>query len=151
MIHYALRCGGAHEFDGWFASSAAFERQATGGLLACPLCGDARVERALMAPRLGGHALSPEPEPVPRAEGASSVVAPPMPDAVRAMLARIRSEVERRCEHVGSRFAEEARAIHEDRAPERPIYGQATADEVAALADDGIETMRVPWVKLSDA
>ena len=27
MIHYALRCGGGHEFDGWFKDSASFEKQ----------------------------------------------------------------------------------------------------------------------------
>ena len=41
MIHYALRCGNAHEFDGWFRSSASFDQQAAGLLLDCPVCGHA--------------------------------------------------------------------------------------------------------------
>ena len=52
MIHYALRCGGGHEFDGWFKDSASFDQQASRGLLDCPICADRRVERALMAPNV---------------------------------------------------------------------------------------------------
>ena len=50
MIHYQLRCSQQHEFDGWFPSSAAFDRQAGAGLVECPHCGDVKVARALMAP-----------------------------------------------------------------------------------------------------
>ena len=32
MIHYQLRCKTAHEFDGWFADSASFDKQAKLGL-----------------------------------------------------------------------------------------------------------------------
>ncbi|HYZ64049.1 MAG TPA: DUF1178 family protein, partial [Acetobacteraceae bacterium] len=53
MIHYQLRCGADHGFDGWFKDSAAFEAQAKRGLVACPECGDSRVNRALMAPAIG--------------------------------------------------------------------------------------------------
>ncbi|UOM36069.1 DUF1178 family protein [Acuticoccus sp. I52.16.1] len=50
MIHYSLRCDDGHRFDGWFASSSAFETQHERGLLACPHCGSVAVQRALMAP-----------------------------------------------------------------------------------------------------
>ena len=50
MIHYQLRCDDEHGFDGWFADSASFEKQAKRGLVECPVCGSTKVERALMAP-----------------------------------------------------------------------------------------------------
>ena len=50
MIHYQLHCSHEHAFDGWFKDSASFAKQAKRGLLECPVCGDAKVEQALMTP-----------------------------------------------------------------------------------------------------
>jgi len=52
MIKYQLRCDGAHEFEGWFQSSAAFDDQSARGLVSCPTCGSIGVKRALMTPNL---------------------------------------------------------------------------------------------------
>jgi putative FmdB family regulatory protein len=61
MIHYNLTCTACgHEFDDWFVNMADWEaRQAA---YACPSCGTAKVEKALMAPRLGARkTAAPEP------------------------------------------------------------------------------------------
>ena len=73
-----------------------------------------------------------------------------MPDQVRAMLQRLRSEVEKNCEHVGARFAEEARSIHRGETPARGIYGESTPEQAEALAEEGIEVARIPWVPRAD-
>ena len=172
MIHYQLRCGAGHEFDGWFQGSAAFETQAERGLLACPRCGDVHVVRALMAPRIGkggpgkdasgkGEPAAPEPQPVsepqPAAEQAAPgpqpgrVIATLVPDEMRALLSRMRSEIEQRCDYVGRDFAAEARRIHHGDAPARGIYGEAGPGEAEALAEDGIEIARIPWVPRADS
>ena len=39
MILYRLKCKKGHEFEGWFASSAAFDKQEKDGLLTCAHCG----------------------------------------------------------------------------------------------------------------
>ena len=52
MILYNLVCAKGHEFESWFAGSAAYDRQAKRGLVECPVCGSAKVEKALMTPRL---------------------------------------------------------------------------------------------------
>jgi hypothetical protein len=52
MIRYALVCDRHHEFESWFANSAAYDKQARQGLVTCPACGSAKVEKALMTPRL---------------------------------------------------------------------------------------------------
>ena len=73
-----------------------------------------------------------------------------LPDAMRAMLQRMRAEVEKRCEYVGSAFAQEARRIHNGDTAPRGIYGEATPEEADRLADDGIEVARIPWVPRAD-
>ena len=54
MIRYALACAKGHSFESWFPSSAAYDKQAKRGLVACPVCGDSKVEKAIMAPKLSG-------------------------------------------------------------------------------------------------
>ena len=53
MIKYPLQCDSDHQFEAWFASSAAYDKQAKRGLVACPQCGSAKVEKAIMAPNVG--------------------------------------------------------------------------------------------------
>src|SRR4249919_1193126 len=52
VIRYALACERGHDFESWFQDSAAYDKQAKRGLVTCPLCGSAKVEKAIMAPRL---------------------------------------------------------------------------------------------------
>ena len=52
MIRYALICEKGHDFESWFQDSAAYDKQAKRKLIACPHCGSAKVEKAIMAPRL---------------------------------------------------------------------------------------------------
>ena len=53
MIRYALICDTGHDFESWFQNSAAYDKQAKRGLVTCPACGSAKVEKAIMAPPLG--------------------------------------------------------------------------------------------------
>jgi len=155
MIHYALRCGGGHEFDGWFKDSVSFDAQAASGLLDCPICANTSVERALMAPRVNTRkAVGPvEPAPVKPPETADNThaVVQTMPASLRAALQRVREEVETRCDYVGADFAAQARLIHDGTEKPRPIYGEATPEEAAALAEDGIDVARIPWVPRADS
>ena len=161
MIHYALRCADGHAFDGWFRGSNAFDHQAQSGLLACPVCASPKVSRGIMAPRLSKGAAAPAAEPAESAAPSPAgdalpapkpavPVLPPMPDQVRAVLQRIRAEVEQRCDYVGPRFAETARAIHTGQIEPRPIYGEASPEQAEALAEDGIEVASIPWVPRAD-
>jgi hypothetical protein len=53
MILFALRCAHGHEFEGWFRDGDGFEAQQKSGEISCPECGETKVEKAVMAPRLG--------------------------------------------------------------------------------------------------
>lgn len=150
MIHYALRCESGHSFDGWFKDSASFDKQAKRGLLECPHCASTKVERALMAPQVASRKESAKPAAVPQAP-TSKAVSNPMPAEMRAMLQRMRAEIEKNCDYVGADFADEARRIHAGESDKRGIYGETTAEEAEALSEDGIQIARIPWLPRSDA
>lgn len=151
MIHYALRCEHGHGFDGWFKDAASFEKQARRGLLECPNCASTKVDRALMAPAVASRkeAVQP-PQPPAKPQPAAKAAGGPMPAELRAALQRLRAEVEKNCDYVGGEFADEARRMHAGDSDRRGIYGEATAEEAAALAEDGIDITRIPWVPRSD-
>jgi len=152
MIHYTLRCDQGHEFDSWFNSSAGFEKQAKLGLLECPDCGTTKVDRALMTPnvpRKGRITADPPPPPTPPPQ-LRAKVAEHLPDHVRAMLQKLRAEVEKNCDYVGPEFAEEARRIAKGETDPRGIYGETTPEEAEALAEEGIDIARIPWVPRAD-
>ena len=154
MILYRLRCSKHHEFESWFRSSDAYDRQAARKLIACPRCGDDKVERALMAPRIakgGAKAKAamladvPATEPAAPANAMHAMV-PDMPAEMRAALQQMRKKVEENCDYVGEKFAEEARKIHYGETRSRAIYGEASDGEAEALNEEGIEFNRIPWL-----
>ncbi|MGI4793861.1 MAG: DUF1178 family protein [Janthinobacterium lividum] len=149
-MHYTLVCAAKHEFEGWFKDSAAFDAQAGAGLVTCPECGDSAVSRALMAPaipRKGRSTAVVAPEvPTPPVEKTAAG----LPDQMRAALQRVRAEIERTSDYVGPDFADEARRIHRGESDKRNIYGESTAEQAEALADEGIDVARIPWVPRAD-
>jgi hypothetical protein len=157
MIHYQLRCNQAHGFDGWFKDSASFEKQARRGLIECPECGGTDVERALMAPALGKRDVAPVPVEAPPAPAESPPAAPPakvaagrVPAQVLAALQRMRAEVEKNCDYVGSDFADQARAMHRGEIEPKGIYGETTEEQAESLADEGVAVAKIPWVPRAD-
>ncbi|MEP4050788.1 MAG: DUF1178 family protein [Litorimonas sp.] len=131
MIRYNLLCASGHEFEGWFSCSSDYDEQAKSGLLSCPVCATDKVEKAIMAP-----AVKTARKTAARAENAAK--------AMTEMAAKIRNEIGKNCENVGTDFAEEARAIHYGEKPERGIYGSATPPETEALKEEGITAHPLP-------
>jgi len=156
MIRYALACDNGHQFESWFPGSADYEAQAARGLVTCPLCDSARVEKQIMAPSLSRTDRSVRPAPIagaaePRPEG------PPMPAAsqpmgvfserereFRAMLKAFREHVTRNADYVGRGFADEARKMHYGEAEHRSIYGEANVAEAKELLEEGIDVHPLP-------
>jgi hypothetical protein len=141
MIVYELACAQGHRFEGWFASGAEFARQRERGLVTCPSCNDASVER-LPSARVSVPSASPN-APVPPAAAkplAGPDIAMGLPPEVVSKL----RDLVKQTENVGRRFPEEARKIHYEEVPARPIRGQASAEEAEALNDEGIEFASVP-------
>jgi hypothetical protein len=164
MIRYALSCTKGHEFDSWFANSAAFDKQRKRGLVSCPVCGSTKVEKAIMAPRLARAdseeaatpALQPPSPPAP-APAASPLPPMPLPPGkspvamtspqereLRKKLKELRDHVTKNAHYVGPQFPEQARKMHYGEIEHRSIYGEASPDEAKALHEEGIEFHPLP-------
>ena len=155
MIRYTLVCSKRHEFESWFANSAAYDKQAKRGLVTCPLCGSPKVEKALMTPRLARTDTSSMQEVVP-AQPPTAAEAKPTPPSTpvamispqeqefRTRLRELRDHLVQNADNVGPRFPEEARKMHYGEAEHRSIYGIASPEEAKELHEEGIEFSPLP-------
>lgn len=134
-----LRCTHDHRFEGWFASEDDAQSQISRDLVQCPVCGDHAVTRLPSAPRLNLSGAA-ERQPTPRAPAQQAQAVPQAAQALQSLYLKAVRQVLAQTEDVGPRFAEEARRMHYDEAPERGIRGTASPEEVQALAEEGIET-----------
>ncbi|HXL64214.1 MAG TPA: DUF1178 family protein [Xanthobacteraceae bacterium] len=161
MIKYALRCERDHEFESWFKNSAAYDSQRKRGLIACPACGSAKVEKAIMAPRLGrSESAGGEPLPAAAAAPPTPSLPVPMPFAppgkgtvaimspqereLRKKLKELREHIVKNADYVGQRFPEQARKIHYGETEHRSIYGEASPEEAKELHEEGIAFHPLP-------
>lgn len=141
MIRYSLKCAQNHTFESWFASSESYEKQRTLSLVECPHCGSTQVEKAIMAPAVARTDRAPAAAAEPAAPVA---LMPPGEENVRRLLKELRDHVTRNADYVGEDFASLARKMHEGEEEHRPIYGEATADDVKALREDEVEVFPLP-------
>ena len=100
----------------------------------------------------------PAPVPLPNAADVVAALPPSLNDAQREAVAEVmrqltevRRSVEKNCDYVGDRFAEEARRIHYGESDPRGIYGEASDEEVAELNDEGVTFHRIPWIPRTDS
>lgn len=150
MIAYDFCCDKDHSFEMWFKDAATYERQAKRKLISCGVCGSTKVKKALSAPAISGtrsqnkgdaglskaYATNPEAQKIA---------------ALMGQLAELRKQIEANADDVGDRFAEEARKIHYGEVEQRNIYGEASDADAEALAEEGIEFARIPWVPRADS
>lgn len=150
MIVFDLQCAAqAHVFEAWFGSSSDYEAQRERALISCPMCGDVNISKAVMAPNVASKSNSRtvKPAPLTDAAPATAVALAGMPDAAKAMLAKVAEAQAAFLENatwVGRAFAKEARAIDAGESESQAIYGEATVAEAQALLDDGISVMPLP-------
>jgi hypothetical protein len=159
MIRYALSCDRGHTFESWFQNSTAYDKQSKRGLVNCPVCNSAKVEKAMMAPRLARADVPEPPPPIPAPSPAPAPAATPQtpsksPVAIvgtqerelRQKLKELRDHVTKNSNYVGAKFPEEARKIHYGETEHRSIYGEASPDEAKALHEEGIEFHPLPML-----
>lgn len=141
MIVFDLRCSAAgHVFEAWFGSSADYEAQRARKLITCPMCGDADVGKAVMAPNVAPKGNRGGSETVP--------VAAHAPDQIKvalAALARAQAAALHDSRWVGKDFTDQARAMHLGEIEQTSIHGEATADQARALIDEGVEVAPLPF------
>jgi len=146
MIVFDLSCDSGHRFEGWFGSSEDYTGQRARGLVSCPQCGSAAVEKAPMAPavpRKGNRQQAPVPMPAkqPMARG-------PMPPEVAEALGKLaeaQTNALRDSKWVGDSFAEQTRAMHYGERDSETIHGQASFEEAKALFEEGIPVAPLPF------
>lgn len=144
MIRYRLGCRCGHEFETWFQNSRSFDTLAMQHALSCPACGGTDVGKAVMAPSVSTRARAEPPAPAAPVPDAAPTPMATASDDLIATFRRLRQEVKEKAEYVGPRFAAEARRIDAGDAPDRGIYGEATAGEARALIEDGIAVLPLP-------
>jgi hypothetical protein len=155
MIKYRLRCARGHEFETWFQNSAAFDKLAKRGQLTCATCGSEKVEKAIMSPRIAKSGVKARAARGKEARDVMPVEALPgavegsgeeaqKGQALRAAMKAFRQTVIGNADYVGPRFAEEARRMHDDEAPSRGIYGEASIEEARELLEEGISILPLP-------
>ena len=149
MIRYALACPSDHEFESWFPSADAFDAQVERGLVSCPVCDSPKVEKRIMAPSVARKDRAPVAaaapiEAVPEAAAQPVALVSERDRQIRALLKAMREHVTKNAEHVGPRFADEARRMHSGEIEHRSIYGEASPSEAKALIEEGIEVHPLP-------
>lgn len=130
MIVFDLKCRTGHVFESWFTSSTAFADQQAAGQIACPLCGDTQVEKAMMAPNIAA-----------KGGGGSKPARDQMRKQMLHAVAAAQAAALRESSWVGTGFAEQARAMHVGDAPHRIIHGQADLRDAKALVAEGVPVM----------
>lgn len=149
MIVFELSCDFGHRFEGWFGSSDDFADQQNRGLIACPECGSSEVLKAPMAPAVPAKGnTKAETSPAVKEDETQPVANRPMPAEVRkalSALAKAQENALKGSTWVGQKFAEESRAMHYGEADEKPIHGQASAEEAESLLDEGISVAPLPF------
>lgn len=138
MIKFTLKCDQDHQFDSWFQSTAAFDKVKAAGMVTCAFCGSAKVDKAIMAPRVQAS-RSKAAAPVP--QNPLSEPAHPAEAALTAM----KKQIEENSEYVGLNFATEARDMHDGLSPERPIHGEAKLEDAKKLIEDGVPVTPLPF------
>lgn len=150
MIVFDLKCERqGHVFEAWFGSSADYEDQKARGLLACPMCGDMQVTKALMAPAVAAKGNSrPAAAPADGPVETAPVVMTGDEARMRALvdaLAQAQSKVLEGSTWVGRAFAEQARAMHYGEQDRTSIHGEVAAEEARALIAEGVEVAPLPF------
>ena len=134
MIKYSLNCKSGHNFESWFASSKEYERLKKKKLLSCPDCNSKIIKKSIMSPNLSNKSNK-------------EIKIKNFQKKLKNKLIELRNYVQKNCKYVGDNFTQEARSIHYDKKKSQGIYGKATPEETAELAEEGIEVSTIPWVE----
>ena len=137
MIKYKLNCKKCQNtFDSWFASSREFEKLKKMGLINCSKCNSLNVEKSIMSPRISSNLKSKTQFPIAKK------------DEVKSKIQKFQKYIEKNFDYVGKNFAYEARSIHYDNKKSKTkkgIYGNASAEDIKELKEEGIDTQVLPW------
>jgi hypothetical protein len=147
MIVFDLQCSlGGHIFEAWFSSSNAYEDQKSRALIACPVCNDTEITKAIMAPNIpakGNQVPAQSPS-----DGKTALMTESPNLAINAevksfiaKVAQMQADTIKQSKWVGKDFERQARAMASGEIDHSIIHGQATPDQAQEMIEDGIGVM----------
>ena len=140
MIKYSLICKSCDlDFESWFASSKEYEKLKKKRLLICHNCNSSNVDKSLMAPRINKKNYFVTDKELKKYK------------KIKKTITEYQNFIKNNFKYVGENFAYEARSIHyNSKKKEKGIYGTASKKDLKELAEEGIDTQIIPWVKDSN-
>ena len=136
MIKYKLKCDSNHDFDSWFSSSQDYEKLKRKKLLNCPECNSSSIQKTIMSPNLSYNKSVQKDKKSAKFQ-----------KELKTKIKSLQKYIEKNCDNVGNKFAQEARKIHYDDKRSRGIYGTASSDQMKELTEEGIEVSSIPWIE----
>ena len=154
MIKYQLKCksgfcSNEKEFDGWFQSIDAYEKQKLQKLINCPICGSEKVVKSLTAPSLKinkNKILVDKDKEQKNPKNNSTFIANENSENISTILRTLKKEIQKNSTYVGNAFVSQVRSMKEGKIKEKPIHGQGTNKEIQELRDEGIDVVNIPWI-----
>ncbi len=154
MIKYQLKCKSGFcfnekEFDGWFQSIEAYEKQKLQRLINCPICGSDKVEKLLTAPSLKTNKIKTadiKDEQFKNSKNNETFLGNPDTDNISTLLRTLKKEVQKNSTFVGNEFVSQVRSMREGKIKEKPVHGHGTNKEIKELRDEGIDIINIPWI-----
>ena len=151
MIKYKLKCKSGFclnekEFDGWFQSIKAYEKQKLQRLINCPICGSDEVVKSLTTPNLkiNKNKISVDIDKNPKNK--NKFLANETSENISTLLRTLKKEIQKNSTYVGNEFVSQVRSMKEGKIKEKPIHGQGTHEEIQELRDEGIDVVNIPWI-----
>ena len=154
MIKYQLKCRSKicseeKEFDGWFKSIEAYEKQKIQRLINCPICGSDKVEKLLTAPSLKTYKninSEVKDKQFKNPKNNETLLGNIDTDSIPTLLRTLKKEVQKNSTFVGDEFVSQVRSMKEGKIKEKPIHGHGTNKEIKELRDEGIDVVNIPWI-----
>ena len=154
MIKYQLKCrskicSNEKEFDGWFKSIEAYEKQKLQKLINCPICGSDKVEKLLTAPSLKTNKNKTsdiKDKQFKNSKKNETFLGNVDSDNISTLLRTLKKEVQKNSTFVGNEFVSQVRSMKEGKIKEKPIHGHGTNKEIKELRDEGIDVVNIPWI-----
>ena len=151
MIKYQLKCKSGFcinekEFDGWFQSIEAYEKQKLQRLINCPVCGSDEVVKSLTTPNLKVNKNKISVDIDKQHKNNSKFLANETSENISTLLRTLKKEIQKNSTYVGNEFVSKVRSMKEGKIKEKPIHGQGTNKEIQELRDEAIEVVNIPWI-----
>ena len=154
MIKYQLKCrskicSDEKEFDGWFKSIDAYEKQKLQRLINCPICGSDKIEKLLTTPSLKTNKNKTsdiKDKLFKNSKKNETFLGNVDSDNISTLLRTLKKEVQKNSTFVGNEFVSQVRSMKEGKIKEKPIHGHGTNKEIKELRDEGIDVINIPWI-----